>query len=81
MSASKQHKCALFSAGVCCILLGGAIAAVGFIFQYHDDYDSDKINGMGLSGGYKYYYTQYWLGLPVRKLDLRRISHHRRDST
>lgn len=65
MAASKQQKCALAFAAVFCILFGGAIAACGFLFQFHDDYDEDSKNGMGRDGGYVYYYTQYWLGAPV----------------
>ena len=78
MAASKQQKCALAFAAVFCILFGGAIAACGFLFQFHDDYDEGVQNGMGPNdydegvqngmgpnGSYEYYYTQYWLGAPV----------------
>ncbi|CAB4018934.1 Hypothetical predicted protein, partial [Paramuricea clavata] len=65
MASSKQQKCALAFAAVCCILFGCAIAACGLLFQYHDDYDEDRTNGMGIDGGYEYYYTQYWLGAPL----------------
>ena len=62
MAASRQQKCALAFAAVCCLLFGGAITTCGFLFQFLDDYDDGKVNGMD---GYEYYYTQYWLGIPV----------------
>ena len=65
MAASRQHMCGLAFTAICCILFGGAIAACGLLFQYHNDYDEDRTNGMGFNGEYEYYYTQYWLGAPV----------------
>ena len=65
MAASRKQKCFLSFLSVCCLILGGAIAACGLLFQYHDDFDKDQINGMGSEGRYEYYYTQYWLGAPV----------------
>ena len=79
MAASKQQKCALAFAAVFCILFGGAIAACGFLFQFHDDYDEDRKNGMGADGGYAYYYTQYWLGVPVRLFLLFYFLHNSHD--
>ena len=62
MAASKQQKCALAFAAICCILFGSAIITCGFLFQFLDDYDNGAVNGMD---EYEYYYTQYWLGIPV----------------
>ncbi|XP_028392185.1 uncharacterized protein LOC114516802 [Dendronephthya gigantea] len=62
MAASRQHLCGLAFTSICCILFGGAIAACGLLFQFHDDYNDENTNGMK---DYYYYYTQYWLGAPL----------------
>ena len=67
MAASKQQKCALAFAAVCCMLFGGAIITCGFLFQFLDVYDDGAVNGMT---AYEYYYTQYWLGIPLVVLGL-----------
>ncbi|XP_046843158.1 uncharacterized protein LOC124437193 [Xenia sp. Carnegie-2017] len=65
MKASRVQRCSLGFFAIFCILLGAGIISCGLIFQYHEDYDSDIVNGMGEAGGYEYYYTQYWLGIPM----------------
>lgn len=65
MAASGQQRCGLAFSAFCCLVFGGAITVCGFLFDYLEPYNGDKVNGQSYDGTYEYYYTQYWLGIPV----------------
>lgn len=64
MGASRQQKCGLVFAAVCCLIFGGAITVCGFLFNYLEPYDAANVNGQRYDE-YEFYYTQYWLGIPL----------------
>lgn len=46
----------LFSEGCCFLLISTVVLALGFVLNFHDDYDADQVDE-------EIDYTQYWVGL------------------